>query len=247
MNNIKIWAHRGASAHAPENTLEAFQKAIELGAHGIELDVQLTKDGKLVVIHDERIDRTSDGQGWIKDYHLEELMSFNYNYNMQKYSRCRLPLLEEVLALVKPYDITLNIELKTGIIKYEGIEHKVDALVRQYNLCDQVVISSFNHFSLKRMREINDKQKLGLLLRDTIYNPLEYMEQLGIDAIHPSKLGYKLILDEMGERFLNSGVECNVWSVGNNDVNYFLDKPVNALIMDAPDVGLRKLLNRKTE
>ena len=80
MNNIPfIWAHRGASGSAPENTLVAFKRAIDLGADGIELDIQLTKDDEIVVCHDEKIDRTSDGKGWLKDYTLEELRTFNFN------------------------------------------------------------------------------------------------------------------------------------------------------------------------
>lgn len=81
----KVWAHRGASGYAPENTLDAFRKAVEMGADGIELDVQMTKDGELVVIHDETIDRVSNGKGWVKDYTYEELKKFNFN--------CRLPRL----------------------------------------------------------------------------------------------------------------------------------------------------------
>ena len=75
----KVWAHRGASGYAPENTLDAFRKAVEMGADGIELDVQMTKDGELVVIHDETIDRVSNGKGWVKDYTYEELKKFNFN------------------------------------------------------------------------------------------------------------------------------------------------------------------------
>ena len=75
----KVWAHRGASGYAPENTLDAFRKAVEMGADGIELDVQMTKDGELVVIHDETINRVSNGKGWVKDYTYEELKKFNFN------------------------------------------------------------------------------------------------------------------------------------------------------------------------
>ena len=88
-----VWAHRGASGYAPENTLAAFEKAVELGADGVELDIQLTKDDEIVVIHDEKIDRTSDGEGWVKDYTLEELRGFNYNaqnrnMSTQIFQRC---------------------------------------------------------------------------------------------------------------------------------------------------------------
>ena len=94
----KVWAHRGASGYAPENTLDAFRKAVEMGADGIELDVQMTKDGELVVIHDETIDRVSNGKGWVKDYTYEELKKFNFNKTHQEYTKeeiptCRLPRL----------------------------------------------------------------------------------------------------------------------------------------------------------
>ena len=82
----KVWAHRGASGYAPENTLDAFRKAVEMGADGIELDVQMTKDGELVVIHDETIDRVSNGKGWVKDYTYEELKKFNFNKTHQELS-----------------------------------------------------------------------------------------------------------------------------------------------------------------
>ena len=91
MSKTKVWAHRGASAYAPENTMVSFQKAVEMKADGIELDVQMTKDGELVVIHDETIDRTSDGKGWVKDYTLEELRQFNYNKTYPEVEHAELP------------------------------------------------------------------------------------------------------------------------------------------------------------
>ena len=90
-----VWAHRGASGYAPENTLEAFQKAVELGADGVELDIQLTKDDQIVVIHDETIDRTSDGKGWVKDYTLEELRQFNFNRTKPEYSHADIPTMRK--------------------------------------------------------------------------------------------------------------------------------------------------------
>ena len=96
MNNTKVWAHRGASAYAPENTLEAFKLAVDIGSDGIELDVQLSKDGELVVIHDEEIDRTSNGKGFVKDYTLKELKKFNFNHSNSKYHKVNIPTLKEV-------------------------------------------------------------------------------------------------------------------------------------------------------
>ena len=80
MKNILVWAHRGASGIMPENTLPAFEKAVELGADGVELDIQMTADGEIVVIHDEMVDRTSDGKGWVKEYTLEDLRKLDVSY-----------------------------------------------------------------------------------------------------------------------------------------------------------------------
>ena len=98
----KVWAHRGASGYAPENTLDAFRKAVEMGADGIELDVQMTKDGELVVIHDETIDRVSNGKGWVKDYTYEELKKFNFNHFVSKLA---IPLANYESVICKRYFI----------------------------------------------------------------------------------------------------------------------------------------------
>ena len=125
--DVKIWAHRGASGYAPENTLEAFKLAAEMGADGVELDVQLTKDGEVVVVHDERIDRVSDGSGLVAEYTLEELRQFNFNKMHPEFAEiCRIPTLREVLECLKDTGLTVNVELKTGINFYEGIENKFE-------------------------------------------------------------------------------------------------------------------------
>lgn len=111
----KVWAHRGASAYAPENTLEAFRLGAEQGADGVELDVQLSKDGQLVVIHDETIDRVSDGHGYVRDYTLEELKKFVFNKTHPEYADARIPTLGEVYDLLKPLGLEINVEIKTGI------------------------------------------------------------------------------------------------------------------------------------
>ncbi len=121
----KIWAHRGASGHAPENTLEAFELAVRQGADGVELDVQLTRDGELVVIHDEEVDRVSGVKGFVKDFTLAELKKLNVNRPCPKYENVRIPTLREVYELLRPSGLEINVELKTGIFFYSGIEEKV--------------------------------------------------------------------------------------------------------------------------
>ena len=122
MYRTKIYGHRGASEYAPENTMEAFQIAYEMGADGIELDVQLTLDGHLVVIHDETVDRVSDGRGFVKDMTLGELKSLHFNRLHPEYKEARIPLLEEVLDHFARKDFLINIELKNSVFPNDGME-----------------------------------------------------------------------------------------------------------------------------
>ena len=111
MEKTLVWAHRGASGYAPENTMEAFRMAEEMGADGIELDVQMTKDGELVIIHDETINRVCDGKGWVKDFTLAQLRKYNFNKTHPEYLRCEIPTLEEVYAWIKTTNLTVNVEI----------------------------------------------------------------------------------------------------------------------------------------
>ena len=163
MNNTKVWAHRGASAYAPENTLEAFKLAVDMGADGIELDVQLSKDGELVVIHDEEIDRTSNGKGFVKDYTLKELKKFNFNNSNSKYHKVNIPTLKEVFELLKSTEMDINVELKTGVFFYEGIEEKVLSLAKEMKMEERIIYSSFNHYSVMKVKELDENAKIGLL------------------------------------------------------------------------------------
>ena len=135
----KIYGHRGAKGMYPENTLLSFQKAIDQGADGLELDVHLTKDGEVVVIHDETLDRTTSGTGWIKDLTLAEIKKVSagskfsrFPYYQKEWDQEQVPTLKEVLELMGPYSIELNIELKTNDVIYEKIEEKVYELVQKY-------------------------------------------------------------------------------------------------------------------
>ena len=127
----KYFGHRGYSGKYPENTMLAFQKAMEAGAEGIELDVQFSKDGKLVVIHDETLDRTTTGKGLVRDYTLDELKALDASYIYKgQYGVNQIPTLCEVLDYMSDKDAFTNIELKTGVYEYEGIEEAVLECIR---------------------------------------------------------------------------------------------------------------------
>ncbi|MCY8278315.1 glycerophosphodiester phosphodiesterase family protein, partial [Bacillus inaquosorum] len=145
----KIFAHRGASGQFPENTMLAFEKGIEAGADGIELDVQLTKDGRIVVIHDERLDRTTSLKGFVKDTAYDVIKTANAaaNHN-QMDNDIKVPLLEDVLSWAEKKNFLINIELKNSVIRYEGMEEKVLKAVKRFNIEERIILSTFNHESL---------------------------------------------------------------------------------------------------
>ena len=236
----QIWAHRGASFYAPENTLEAFDIAVKQKADGIELDVQLSKDGELVVIHDETIDRVSDGTGFVKDYNLNELKKFNFGKLFPHFGFSAIPALEEVYRLLKPTDLIINIELKTGIIFYKGIEEKLIKLAKKMNMEDRIIYSSFNHYSLLKLREIKKDVKMGLLVSDLYVDILDYAVKLGADALHP--IGYMLKLPGFIEESKAKNMKLHVWTVDDDEEIRLLNaQGIDAIITNKP-VTARKAI-----
>ncbi len=210
---MKIYAHRGASDQYPENTMLAFKKAIEQGADGIETDVHLTKDNVLVLIHDETIDRTSNGQGWIKDYTYEELLQFDFSHHQSNIKQ-NIPRLEELLDLVKKSNIGLNIELKTDCIDYKGIEAKTVELVKQYDLLDSVIFSSFNIETLIHLMKIEPNAKTGYLFERNFADQLMKAKHYHIRYLHPR---HTLLLDKVVKLSNENGFLLNVWTVNHID------------------------------
>jgi len=213
---MQIWGHRGAYNYAPENTIYSFEKAIELGADGVEFDVQLTMDGEVVVVHDERIDRVSDGAGYVKGYTLAELKRFNFNKRGISEPRfMRIPTLDEALELLGPTSLSINIELKTGIIFYDGIERKTLDIVDKHGLLDRSLFSSFNHYSVRKVKEYKPAAKTALLCGGEILVTGEQCEKAGACALHPDvrQMRYPGLIEDCHKR----GVKVHVWTVDNDD------------------------------
>ena len=207
------FAHRGASFDFPENTILSLKKAIECGASGLEIDVHKTKDNKIVVIHDEDIERTFLGKGLIKDFTYEELKKFkNRKVLFRDNKECYIPLLEDALSLVKEARVMLNIEFKTDEIEYHGIEDDVIDMIKKYGLEKRAILSSFNHESIKRCKEIDSSIKTGVLYYKEIENVVEYAKSLKADAIHPDlRLVTKSLIDEAHK----NGIMVNIYTVNS--------------------------------
>ncbi|MCI8402873.1 MAG: hypothetical protein HFI38_12425 [Lachnospiraceae bacterium] len=193
---MKIWAHRGCSQRYPENTQIAFEKAMELvDLEGIELDVQLTRDGELVVIHDERVDRTTEGIGYVREYSLIELKRLHIYADM-KPSQSVLTM-EETLDLLKQRlktGMKLNIELKTGVYPYPGIEKKLLELIHRKCTSEiegHIIYSSFYALSLERIRELDPEAQIGIL-DERVSDCLFKLKGCQANALHPFWKGMDL-------------------------------------------------------
>lgn len=233
-----IWAHRGASGYAPENTLAAFALAAEMGADGIELDVHFTKDRQVVVTHDDDVKRVTYHEGAVSSMTLEQLKKLDFSNKMAAYAGEKIPTFEEVLQLVKPTKMRINVELKTNWENPDGLEEATQALVEKYGMTERVMYSSFNHLSLVQIKKIAPKMLCGILYSHKLYEPWAYAKAIGADAVHPffqtvNTKDYMKLCHE-------AGIINNVWTVNTpEDINRMLDEGVDGIITNYPDVALR--------
>lgn len=234
------FGHRGFSGKYPENTMLSFEKCVEAGADGIELDVHLTKDGHVVIIHDELLDRTTDHQGLVMDYTLSELKTMDASAGFSHvYGKNEIPTLDEYLDYIRDKKIITNIELKTGIITYPGIEKKTLERIDRYHLRDRIIISSFNHYSVLRMKELAPDMKYGLLEESRIVGMADYAARLGVDYLHP--LFYTIDGPYLQEAAHN-GLGINAWTVNSeDDIRKMVKIGIHGIIGNNPDICRRIL------
>lgn len=227
-------AHRGYSGLYPENTILAFRKAIEVGCDGIETDVQMTKDGELVLCHDEKIDRTTDGKGYIIDYTYDELKKFNAgNLFKGKFDFVEIPKLSDLFDLVKRKDLLINLELKNSVIEYKNLEENVIKMVYEYNMQNNIIISSFNHYSIIKCKSLDSSLKYGILYDCWIHNPGDYVKALGMDACHPSHYSLN---EETIENIKKNGLKINTYTVNKeSDMRRLIHSNIDGLITNYPE------------
>lgn len=210
---MKIWAHRGCSQNYPENTMAAFTRAVEIKElTGIELDIQMTKDGEIVVIHDERVDRMTDGAGYVKDYTYAELRKLSIETG--SFRKEKIPSIQEVLDLLQDRmkeGLLMNIELKNSMIPYHGMEEKIIELTALRNLQGQVVYSSFYTMSLHMIREIDGDAPIGVLdtrVSDCFYKKIGCFGREDV-ALHPYWKGMDFTKEQL------SGQAVRAWFGGH--------------------------------
>lgn len=222
---LKI-AHRGARGYEPENTLQAFQKAIEMKADGIELDVHLSSDGHLIVIHDETIDRTTNGKGFVNNLSLQELKDFRIENKHQ------IPTLSEVLDLVDQ-QCFINIELK-GIGTADAVVTLIELYISEKNWTyDSFLVSSFDWEHLKQIDSLNPKISIGVLTETDIESAITFAKEIKAKAIHPD---FHLLNKENTKQIQEIGFQVFPWTVNEKeDIAKIKTYNVNGIISDFTD------------
>lgn len=233
---VYILGHRGAMGSAPENTAASFKMAMDYGADGVEFDIQLTKDKKIVVVHDFSVNRTTDGNGFIRDLSLKELKKLDAGTKFNSvFTGEKILTLGETLEIVKDSKI-INIELKNGPIFYPGLEERVLEIINITGLKEKIIISSFNHYSLNKIKELDPDIKVGILYMAALYQPWEYAKRLGAVAIHPY---YQSISPEIISKCHIKGIMVNVFGVNDRkSLKKMIKIGVDSIITDYPEIGI---------
>ncbi len=235
-------AHRGASSLAPENTIAAFDKAVDIGADGLEFDVQLSKDNVPVIIHDHSLERTTSGKGLVKDHTLAELKKNDAgSWFAAEFKELEIPTLEEIFTRYADNRLLLNIELKNETEPYPGIEKAVLQCISRHKLEARTLISSFNHDSLVKCRDINPDIRTGLLYVEDIKDPWYYARSLGCYSAHP--LFFYLQSPEILAGFKKHNIPLYPWTVNDPEqMQIFALEGIEAIITDYPQ-ELKKVLD----
>ncbi|MEO8239712.1 MAG: glycerophosphodiester phosphodiesterase family protein [Flavobacterium sp.] len=226
MNKLLKIAHRGAKAYEPENTLKAFQKALDLHADGIELDVHLSADGHLIVMHDETIDKMTNGKGFVNTLSLSELKSFLIA------DQYEIPTLNEVFDLINKKCL-INIELKN-----RDTSTKVAALINEYISeknwkYEHFIVSSFDWKALQEVHSLDSKIPIGVLTETDLDMALAFAELIKARAIHPD---YQLLNPENTKKIQEKGFWALPWTVNElEDIQKMKNYNVNGIITDFPD------------
>lgn len=239
---MKIWAHRGCSQRYPENTLLAFEKAIELkNLTGIELDIQLTKDGEIVVIHDERVDRTTESIGFVRDFTLAELKKLHIYADANPSQQ--IPTMDEVFDLIESRlkaGMKLNIELKNSVYPYPRMEERIVELAHKRGLEKSIVYSSFYAKSLAIIRELDQDTEIGILdckVSDCLY---KLQGGCGAQALHPYWREIDLTKDELKKYSVRAWLSGHLYpekSTGTMlDLTMLEEKGITDVFLNEPEM-----------
>ncbi|MEH7379970.1 glycerophosphodiester phosphodiesterase family protein [Bacillus sp. JJ1533] len=231
-------AHRGASGYAPENTIAGFDVAVDMKADYIEIDVQRSKDGELVLIHDTTVDRTTDGTGKVGDLTFEKLRSLDAgSWKGEQFAGEQIPTFEEILERYRG-KVGIFIELKAPEL-YPGIEEQVAEALRERNLDkpqnEKILIQSFNFESMKKMNELLPNVPIGVITSNRADTTMEALQEFSTyaDWFNPH---YGMVTEELVNQVHSLGMKIGSWTVRSQEAADFLfEMKVDAIVTDYPD------------
>lgn len=234
-----VYAHRGASAYAPENTMPAMELAVKMGATGIEIDVHKTKDNVIVVSHDSNLSRCGKMDVEIGEHTFEELLKYdvsNPDVFGDKFKGTKIPAFFDIVKFLKTqnYQGILNIEIK-GNEKYDTVEGCIK-IAKDLDFKEHIMFSSFDHSNLVHSKKVDPSIKTGLLTWQHDDTPWNAPVSFGCDALHPY---YKVVPDEQTKEILNKGLELNPYTIDDpNDMKHLIELGVSGIITNKPDICL---------
>jgi glycerophosphoryl diester phosphodiesterase len=221
---VIVTGHRGAAGLEPENTIRSFKRALTLGVDQVELDVHFTRDRALVVIHDDTVDRTTNGRGPVHALTLDEVRTLDAGKGEQ------VPTLQEVIDLVKGRAV-LQIELK-GL----GVEEAVVTTVEANRIVDEVVVTSFRHYMVRKVKALNPRVSTGVLFRCLPLDAPRLARDAGADGLHPHVNYIDARLVEDGHRY---GLKVRAWNTDDPEqMRWLLTLGVDAIGSNRPDILL---------
>jgi glycerophosphoryl diester phosphodiesterase len=240
MSMVMNLAHRGASQYAPENTLAAFYKGLEQGANGIETDLRISSDGVIFLLHDDKLDRTTNGTGSHAGYTWRELQELDAGgWFSPSYAGERLISLETFLHLFGRKPIRLVLELKSA-----GIEKQVLEAVHKHDLMDKVTMTSFHFDMLKEVRRLDGRAHIGYLIRTWQPELLEQLRDLGVQQLCPSA---ESVTQEYVHMLKQAGLQVRAWGVKDGaSMNHCLQSGVDGMTINFPD-KLQAAVSRQHE
>jgi len=227
-----IIAHRGASGHAPENTIAAFKRAVELGARFIETDLHLTRDARFVAIHDEMLDRTTNGHGKVRDWTLAELKQLDAGmWFDRQFMGERIPTLEEVFAFAREHDVVFYLELK-----YEaawGMHHALAAAIQGSGSAARTIVISFDPGTLNALRELDASSMMGLLAEGGRPNLVKAAVAVGARQLCPR---WDLVTRDLVEQAHEADLHVVTWTLDEaGQMRAVIDAGVDGIMTDFPD------------
>jgi glycerophosphoryl diester phosphodiesterase len=239
MNEFMTIAHRGASSYAPENTISAFQKALELGVGHVELDVHLSRDGQVVVIHDELLDRTTNGSGPVASHAWEQLQSLDAGaWFGPEFAGAGIPTLEQVLERFQE-QFHFHIEIKG---ETDNLAQRTIDLVRRYGLEDKVTITSFREEPLRETREYAPALLTGWLVPEATEGVVSQARELGLSSLCPRA---DTVTPELVERLHRRGFLVRAWGVADEELmRRMVDAGADGMTVNFPDKLLEYLASR---